>query len=1068
VTSRPAPNIEKQNARSALVQNSAGDNPWFSVQSKAVIAVIVSLIVAGIYAATTIPIAVFPTTNFPRVIISIDNGVMPTDQMMVTITRPIEEAVNVVQGLQRVRSITSRGSAEVDLFFDWNIDMFETLQRVNAAMSRVESSLPPTVKIDIQRLRFSSFPILSFGMTSDTIPATRLWEMATYQIKPRLNRVNGVSSVLVQGDDIPEYDIVPDPAKLLRSGITVQDILTAVQRTNLVESPGLIQSHHQLLLQLLDSQVHDPNQIASIVVKKSPSGVPILVGDIATVSPATQPRYTVVTSDDKQGVLIYINRQPGSNTVTVEEGVNAELNRIRQGLPPGVHFSVFYDQGELVREAIASVRDAILIGIILATLVIILFLKDWGSSVVAGLVIPITVAITCICLKLLGQTFNLMTLGGLAAAVGLVIDDAIVVIENVVIHRDAGQGRLQAIRSSLHELRIPLIGSTATPVVIFLPLILISGVTGTFFRALAITMTSALLTSLALALTWTPTLSQYLVRRKDSRPPEQQIGEFASAEDEAARLMEAEESSVTGWMRSIIHQYERLLRLVLEHPWWLLASALVLVAASYLSYRSLGSDMLPKMDEGEFVVDYYMPPGSSLDETNRVLSHVGQIIRSTPEVLATSRRTGLQLGLEAVTEANRGDISVRLKNHRSRSVFEIMDELQGKISTQEPTLDIDFHQTMEDMIGDLSNEPDPVVIKLFCENAALLRHWAPIVADKISTVPGVVGVLNGIDNTISSPATIYHINPSAVATSGFTPDEVSTDASAVLDGAVASTPMIVNDRTYDIRVRFPEQFRTTPDAMRNTLMVSSTGTTATLGSLVNVENLPGQTEIRQENIQRLVEVTARLQGTSLGGAIPKVQQAVASLNLPGEIRIEYGGTYESQQQSFHDLLLVLFTGLLLVFLVLLFEFRSFSAPVSILASAVLSTSGVFIALLITRTDFNISSFMGLIMVVGIVAKNGILLLDADVKFRSAGMSPRDAMIQAGRRRLRPIMMTAVAAICGMVPLALALGSGSEMLQPLAIAVVGGILISMLLSLIITPAVHYYMSGRTTEKLEEVT
>ncbi len=1059
-TQTPDPNIEQPEQQRGSAQHiDEHRRPWFSVLSKAVIAVIVTLTIAGIYAATTVPIAVFPTANFPRVLIAIDNGVMPIDQMEVTITRPIEEAVNSVQGLQMVRSITSRGSAEVDLFFDWKVDMFQTLQRVQSAMSRAQSTLPPTVVLDVHRLRFSSFPILAFGISSDTIPATRLWEIATYQIKPRINRVNGVASVLIQADDIPEYDIIPDPGKLLRTGVTVQDVLGAVQRTNLVESPGLISSNHQLVLDLVDGQVHDPAQLANIVVKKSSSGVPILVGDIATVKQAKAPNYTVVTSDAKPAILLSINRQPGANTVSVDQGVYAELNHIRESLPPGVHFSVYYDQGELVREAIASVRDAILIGILLATLVIVVFLRDWGSSFVAGLVIPITVAVTCLVLKILGQTFNLMTLGGLAAAVGLVIDDAIVVIENIVIHRDAGQGRVQAIRSALTELKVPLLGSTATPVVIFLPLILITGVTGTFFKALAITMTAALATSLALALTWTPTLSQYFVRHKETRPPDQQLGEFASAEEEAARLMEAEEASVTGWMRKIIQQYERLLRLVLAHPRWLLGFALLLVAGSYLSYNSLGSDMLPKMDEGEFVIDYVMPSGSSLEETNRVVGDVVQIIRSTPEVVATSRRTGYQLGLAAVTEANTGDISVRLSNHRSRTVFEIMDDLQSKINAQEPMLDVDFHQTLEDMIGDLTNAPQPVVVKLFSENPALLRHWAPIVAEKISSIHGIVGVLNGIDNTISSPETVYHVNPSIIATSGFTPDEVATDAAAVLDGSVAATPMVVNSRKYDIRVRFPEQFRATRQAMNDTVFVSSTGTTGALGSLGTIEDLPGQTEILEENLQRLVEVSARLDSsTSLGQAIPRVKTAVASLNLPSDIRVEYGGTYQSQQKSFRDLLFVLFTGLVLVFLVLLFEFRTFAAPIAILASAVLSTSGVFLALLITGTDFNISSFMGLIMVVGIVSKNGILLLDADLKFRAAGMSARDAMIQAGRRRLRPIMMTAVAAVCGMLPLALAIGAGSEMLQPLAIAVIGGILISMLLSLVITPAVHYYMAG----------
>ena len=1033
---------------------------WLSVFSKAVIALIAVVAGMGIYAAFTLPIAVFPTTNFPRVLIGIDNGVMPIDQMMVTITRPMEEAVNSVQGLETVRSITSRGTAEIDLYFNWKVDMFRTLQRVYAAMSGVQSSLPPTVKIDVHRLRFSSFPILSFGITSDSMPSTRLWEIATYQLKPRLNRVSGVASVLIQGGDVPEYDIVPDPAKLLRAGVTVEDILAAVQRTNLIQSPGLIASHHELVLDLVDSQVHDPGQLGNIVIKKTPAGVPVLVGDVATVRPGVQPRYTIVTSDGKPGVLLSINRQPGTNTVTVTDGVYAELAQIRKTLPPGVHFSVYYDQGELVKEAIASVRDAILIGIILATLVIVVFLRDWGSSLVAGLVIPVTIAITCVILKLLGQSFNLMTLGGLAAAVGLVIDDAIVVVENIVIHRDAGQSRLRAIRSSLAELKVPLVGSTATPVVIFLPLVLVTGVTGTFFRALAITMTAALITSLALALTWTPTLSQYFVRRKDPVRPEGQAEPFtqAGAIDEQQRLLAAEEASIGGWMRQIIHRYEQLLRLVLAHPWWLTGFALLLVAASYFSYNALGSGLLPKMDEGEFTVDYVMPPGASLAETNRAVEKAIDIIHTIPEVVATSRRTGLQLGLAAVTEANTGDISVRLTNHRSRSIFAIMAELQDKISAQDPVLDIDLHQTLEDMIGDLTNAPQPVVVQLFCDDPALLRRWAPVVGDSISKVPGVVGVLDGIDDTISSPETIYQIHPAVTATSGFTPDEVATDSDALLDGVVAPTPMIVNSREYDIRVRFPEQYRATPEAMDNTVFVSPSGTTASLGSLASVQNLPGQTEILQQNLQRLDEVTAQLQGTSLGQAIAGVKKAVASVHLPPQIRVEYGGAYATQQQSFHDLLMVLFTGLVLVFLVLLFEFRSFAAPVSILASAVLSTSGVFLALLITGTEFNISSFMGLIMVVGIVSKNGILLLDADVKFRNMGMSPRDAMIQAGRRRLRPIMMTAVAAICGMFPLALALGAGSEMLQPLAIAVIGGITISMLLSLIITPAVHYSMTG----------
>ncbi len=1030
---------------------------WFSRYAKALIALIVAIAAVGAYFALSIPIAVFPTTNFPRVLIAIDNGVMPTDQMLVTITRPIEETINSVPGLQVVRSITSRGSAEVDLFFDWSVDMFRTLQLTDSALARVQSSLPPTVKLESNRLRFSSFPILGFGLTSDTMPATQLWEIATYQLKPRLNRVLGVATVTVQGGEIPEFHITPSAVELLRASITVPDILNAVRQTNLIDSPGLIDAHHDLVLTLVDGQVHDPSEIGNIVIKKTPAGIPVHISDVATVSAAVKPVYTAVTTNGKPGILLSIIRQPGTNTVSVADAVHQELALLQKDLPPGIHISEYYDQSELVKEAITSVRDAILIGIVLASIVMVLFLRDWGSSLVAGLVIPVTISITFVVLKLLGESFNLMTLGGLAAAVGLVIDDAIVMVENVVIHRDSGQSKSDAVQSALSEMTIPLIGSTVTPVVIFIPLIAITGVIGTFFRALAVTMGSALIASLVLALTWTPTLSQFFVRRKDKAQPEHQDGAMLSEHDKMERLMQAEESSIGGFMGGIIRTYERLLRTVLDRPWWLAGFALLLIAASYLSYSSLGSDLLPAMDEGGFTVDYLMPPGSSLAETNRVLTHVDQIVLAIPEVASTSRRTGLQLGLAAVTESNRGDLSVRLKTKRSRGIDAIMAEVGDKVAAQEPALQIDFSQVLQDMIGDLTNAPQPVDIKLFNEDPALLRHWAPLVAEKISQVPGVIGVLNGIENTISNPAIVYQVHPDITARSGFTAEEVQTDANALLEGEPAPTPLIVNSRAYPIRVRFPDKNRASVEDLNNTLLVSATGTTATLGSLTTITNLPGQTEILQENLQREVEVTARLQGTSLGTAIAGVKQAVAAMNLPSQIRVEYGGTYATQQKSFRDLIFVLLIGLCLVFLVLLFEFRTFSAPVAILSSAILSTSGVFLALLITGTTFNVSSFMGLIMVVGIVSKNGILLLDSDVKFREAGYSPRDSMIQAGRRRLRPIMMTAVAAIAGMLPLALALGAGSQMLQPLAIAVIGGILISMVLSLVITPAVHFYMT-----------
>src|SRR5580692_848487 len=635
---------------------------WTARHGKSIIFVIVTMVAVGIYLALTIPVAVFPDTNFPRIVVGVDNGVFPIDQMLVTVTKPLEEAVNVVPGLDHLWSITSRGTAEIDLFFNWDVDMYRTLELVNAALARAQASLPSTAKITANRMTFAAFPIMGYSLTSDKITQTALWELANYELKPRLNRLPGVSILTVQGGKVPEFQVQPDPGKLVQTGVTIPNILDAIGRSNMIDSPGMIEENHELILGLVSGLTRTPAEIANIAIKTTPAGAPVRIGDVATVGASVMPVYTVVTANAKPAVLLNINRQPAGNTVAVANAVHAEIDQIRKELPKGVELRPFYDQSEIVVESITSVRDAILLGLVLASLIMVLFLRDWGTSLVAGLVIPATIAVTFIILRALDQTFNLMTLGGLAAAVGLVIDDAIVVVENIVMHRDSGQSRAEAIRSAIREIRVPLVGSTITPIVVFLPLISITGVNGVFFRALALTVGMSLITSLALALTWTPTLSHYLLRTRTA----------GSSEDQ---------HSVPP---SVMRVYERVLRLALEHKLLLAAFALVLIAGSYFCYKSTGSDLLPTMDEGGFIVDYVMPPGASLSETNRVVTHVERILRATPEVENTSRRTGMQLGLAQVTEANQGDISVKLKADRKRSVDDVVSEVRAKVKAEEP------------------------------------------------------------------------------------------------------------------------------------------------------------------------------------------------------------------------------------------------------------------------------------------------------------------------------------------------------------------------------------------------
>ena len=1016
---------------------------WLARSVRTVLFLACALTIAGVYAYFRTPIAVFPETNFPRIVIGVDNGVMPVEQMQVTVTKPIEDAVNSVPGLATVRSTTSRGSAEVSLFFDWSVDMFRTLQLVDAALSQARQALPATAKITTNRLTFATFPILGYSVTSNTMSQSQMWELATYTLKPPLNRVPGVSTVTIQGGAVPEFHVVPNLARLQATGVTILDLTNAIQNSNIIDSPGLYEQDHQLILALVGAQAHDIESLKQLAVKTTAAGAPVRVGDLAAVEPGVMPVYTAVRANNQPAVLFNIARQPSSNTVAVADAVAAQVAQLRSKLPAGVHIEPFYDQSQIVRQSIRSVRDAILIGLALACLILFLFLDDWRSSLIAGLVIPVTIAVTVLALWLLGESFNVMTLGGLAAAIGLVIDDAIVVVENIVSHRDAGQPRIDAVRLALHEILRPLIGSTITPVVVFLPLIAVTGVTGSFFRALAITMAVALLSSLVLAVSFTPGLALILLG-EPQRP----------VHDEAPHAHQISHNRV---LARVMHWHRQALDWSLARPVWLGLLCLALVAGAFLGYRSLGSDLLPEMDEGGFVLDYVMPAGSSIASTNLVLEHVHQILMSTPEVETTSRRTGLQMGFAAVTEANTGDITVKLKDKRSRGIDAVMADVRAKIKRTEPELDVECTQVLQDNIGDLSNAPEPIQIKLFAQDPSLLTELGPRVATEIAKVNGIVDVENGVDNTISGPATSFQVNPQLAARLGFTPTEVAEDATSILDGVTVSDPLIANGRPLTIRVRLAPETRQNLGTIRDTVFNSAAGHTASLGSMTDVTQLPPQNEIRRENLQRLVVVTARLQGTDLGTAVQQVRARVQAMHLPASVRVEYGGTYQEQQRSFAELLRVLLLALVLVFGVLLTEFRNFAAPVAILTSSVLSIGGVVAALLLTGMTFNVASFMGLIMVIGIVAKNGILLLDADDRFRAEGASARDSMVMAAQRRLRPILMTALAAVCGMLPLALAFGAGSQMLQPLAIAVIGGVALSMLLSLIVTPVIYYLLT-----------
>jgi CzcA family heavy metal efflux pump len=1022
-----------------------------SMQKRAVLVVIALLCAAGLYAAWRLPIAIFPSTDFPRIVIIIDNGVVPAQQTLVSVTRPVEEAMNGIPGITRIRSVTARGSCEVDLFFAWSVDIKQSLQLVQTRLSQLTATLPTTAAIRrVDRLTFAVFPVAGYSLTSDTRDPASLRDLANNVVRPRLARLAGVATIAVAGGKVREYQATIDPERLAAHGVSVQQVVDAVKNSNIIASPGLIEENHRLELALVSGQAVTPDQLNSIVVAVI-NKAPVTLADVATVGTGYEPQYTIVTADGRPAVLLNISRQPDANTVTVVDEVTAELGAVRPQLPKDVHIAPFYDQSLLVRASMSSVRDAILIGLLLSIVILYVFLRNWGTTFVAILVIPVTILITFLAMWLVGLSFDLMTLGGVAAAIGLVIDDAIVVVENIYTHISRGQSRREAVQSAVSEITVPIIGSTVTPVVVFLPLTILTGVTGVFFRSLALTMAVALLTSLVLALSFTPVLAERFVKAKRKNKESEEENTLPGSRVDEMRAGDIEAEKEQGpFLRAIIRRYEWVLGHALDYRWAVLLIMAGVVVGAYLLYRNLGSEFLPSFDESAFVLDYIAPPGSSLEETDRMLRHVERFLKETPEVESYSRRTGLQLGLQ-ITEPNTGDFLVKLKPDHARPTDDVIKELRHKIKSSEPSLDVDFAGILSDLIGDLVSSPKPIEIKLFSTDESALDAKADEVEEAITKVQGVKDTLNGV--VVSGPAVTFKIDPLRAAQLGVTANDVAATVTTAMSGDTSSS-ILQQGRLINVRVIFPQQLRTSLDALRALQVRSSTGTLFHLDQVADIDYDKGQTEMDREGLRQFVAVTGRLEGTDLGTGIAQIKEQLAKdVKLPPGMTIEYGGIYQEQQASFRELALSLVLAVVLVFITLLIEFRSFAHPVAIVAGAVLALGGVLLGLFITGKTLNVVSLMGMIMVVGIVAKNGILMLDAVEEHLAAGDTLREALLRSGRRRFRPVLMTSLAAILGMLPLALAIGAGAELLQPLAIAVIGGLAVALLLSLVVTPTIY---------------
>ncbi len=1001
---------------------------------------------AGIGSAFLLPSAIYPELLFPRIAVVAQGSSLGTRQVVFSITRPLEQAVSVVPGVRRVHSRSIRGASEISIWFAPNTDMINALDLVRAYVNQIASQLPPGLDVRVERMTPSLFPILSYNLEGGD-PAT-LYDIARYQIMPALSGMPGVGRVEVQGTDVREIEVVADPTRLATLGLTYDDLANDIRQAITPEAVGRIAKDYKQYLIVTDQDARTPEDVGNVVI-----GNGLRVRDVATVNLGTEDHVRIISGDGKPVAAIFVTRQIGGNTLELADSVARTMAELAPTLPPGVHFVPVYDQATLVRDAVKAVRDAMLIGAFLAVVILLAFLRRGRITAISASSIPLTMIITIFVMHLVGQTFNLMTLGAMALAIGLVIDDAVVITENIARHLLLVPDRHVAVREAVQELIWPVATSTITTVVVFLPLGLLQGVAGQFFAALGLTLTIAVLISLVLAFTVIPLLSDQYLREEDI---ETEAGSGARRRGGLAAIPELVGHALDG----LGDLYAKALGSVLRHPRRVLAGALALIVGGVVVQRFLGSGFLPDMDEGAFVLDYWTPGGTALAETDREMKIVEHILAQEPEITATSRRTGAELGLYATLQ-NTGDLVARLKprSQRRRTIFQVMDDVRDKVNAAIPTLHIEFVQILSDVINDLSGSgAKPVEIKLFGSQLDSLEAYARRVAPPLEKVDGLVDLYDGV--SLPAAEMLLKVDQAEASRIGMTPEQVGAGVSGALLGVDAGQ-VHTDDRAIDVRVRAPDSVRFDPMKL-GSLPISAGvgGRVAPLSALASIRPVESRAELDRENQQQMIAMTADVSGRSLGQVIGDVKRVLAANPPPTGIRLEFGGQYASQQDAFRALLMVLGLATVSVIAVMVLQFESFVEPLSIALAAPVSSIGAIGMLWVTGTPLNVSSFMGLILLVGLIVKNGIILLDF-TRRRGLydGMPLEQAIIDAGRIRLRPILMTTLCTLFGLFPLALALGAGSEMQQPLALAVIGGLALSTPITLFLVPTLVVAVRGR---------
>jgi CzcA family heavy metal efflux pump len=1007
---------------------------WVHSHARSILFLLGAVALAGAFESFSLPVALFPQVSFPRVRITLDAGNRPAEQMAVEVTTPVEEAVRAIPGVRNIRSTTSRGTAEISVGFAWGEDMVSAMLQSQSQVNRILPTLPAGTSFEVERMDPTVFPVIAYSLTSDSHSLVELRDLALYTLRPALSTVQGVARVGVQGGRVEEYRVTVDPDKLQSFKMTLAEVASALSASNVLVAVGRLEQYNKLYLVVSDTRFQKFEQIEHTVLRSTPDGV-VLLDDVAKVEHSSEPQWIRVTADGHDAVLFQVYQQPSGNTVEIARGIKTKLSQMKKQIPDGVKIASWYDQSDLITASEHSTRDAVLIGIVLAAFVLLVFLRDWKVTLIATLTVPVVLAATILLLYVLKMSFNIMTLGGMAAAVGLIIDDAIVMVEHIVRRvRGARQTDPHSrVLDAASEFTNPLAGSSAATIIIFTPLAFLTGVTGAFFKALSLTMAASLIISFVVAWLAVPILCATLLKRKDA---------------------EIEEH---GTLTLRVHEvYRDKMERLLRQPRFVIIFLVPLLLLGFIAFENVGSGFMPVMDEGGFILDYISPPGTSLAETDRLLRQVESVLQETPGVQTYSRRTGLQLG-GGITEANTGDFFIRLKPFPRRGIEEVMNDVRDDIEKHIPGLQVELLQLMEDLIGDLTSVPQPIEIKLYSDDEELLRTLPPKVADTISKVRGVVEVKNGI--VPAGDALNIQVDRVKVALEGMDPEAVTKALNDFLTGNV-TTHVQQGPKLIGVRVWIPRDARETMRNIDNLLLRAPDGHLFPLKRVATLTPLSGQPEIMRDDLKRMVAVTARISGRDLGSTVREVKQKLAgSRVIPNNVLYTFGGLYEQQQIAFRGLTIILIAAIVLVFLLLLFLYESFRVAVAMLLIPLFAVAGVYLGLWITRTEFNITSRMGMTMIVGIVTEIAIFYYS---EFRVLPAT-EDRFILAGINRMRAISMTTFAAILALLPLALGIGQGSAMQQPLAIAIISGLIFSLPLVLIVLPALLAIFEPKATRQ-----